>query len=141
MRETHSETEIPTPVENIPYLEPEQIVRGVLKHGVEMFAGRVTGADGEGADLTGIPFEPAAVVVYNLDAGTPFLQYAAPGRLGTADEQVHIGSAAGAASDAIPEGEKQEDGTWTLSIPTEIAGNDAVVEVLVIGFRDADGSL
>lgn len=140
-RETYRESQIQTPTQTPVYQDQEQIVRRLGSHLGEMFAGQVTGAGGAGGDLEGIPFEPAAVLVYNLDAGTPFAQFAPPQRLGTAAEQLNIGAAAGPGSAAIPAGVKQEDGTWTLSLPTAIAGDGDVVEVIVWGFRDVGGSL
>lgn len=140
-RQSYAESEIPADGgEQVPYSDAFKIARGFLKHMGEMYCGQITGAGGAGGTLSGIPFEPAAVLIYNLDAGTPFMQFSPPGRLGTAAEQLNIGAAAAAGSAAIPAGVLSGD-TYDLTLPTGLAGDGNVVEVIVWGFRDVAGSL
>lgn len=134
-RTTYAEAQIPTGAQDVPYATQHSIATKFGKHMTEAFVGEVTGAGGAGGDLTGIPFDPAIVLI--SEATGPALQLQVPGSSGDVDINMITGAAAGT---AIPAAVAQADGTWTISLPTGLAPDADVVSCVCLGFRE-DGSL
>jgi hypothetical protein len=136
-RESYGEKQIPAAGhESPPYIDQREIINKFLRHGVESFMGEILGAGGAGGSLTGIPFEPAAILI--SDAAVPLGQLQFPGSAGKVDINLITLAAAGA---AIPAATLQADGTYTLALPTGLAPDGNTVSVLIIGWRDVNGSL
>ena len=134
-RTTYSEAQIPTGAQDVPYATQRDIATKFGKHTTEAFVGEVVGAGGAGGDLTGIPFDPAIVLI--SEATGPALQLQVPGSAGDVDINMITGAAAGT---AIPAAVAQANGTWTISLPTGLAPNGDTVSCVCLGFRE-DGSL
>lgn len=89
------------------------------------------------SELTGIPFEPAIVDIYNPDA--PIFQRQLPGSSGVIDVNLNTGAAPTLAptvsvDDAtIP--------TWKITLVRALAPATETVSVLCTGFREIGGSL
>jgi hypothetical protein len=133
-RTTYAEAQIPTGAEDVPYATQHDIATKFGKHITEAFVGEVTGAGGAGGDLTGIPFDPAIVLI--SEATGPLLQLQVPGSSGDVDINMITGAAAGTAIPAAV----ASGSTWTISLPTGLAPDGDVVSVVCLGFRE-DGSL
>ena len=142
-RESFQSTRIPTGVEDVPYPNHRELARGAFGPASSAVMVQGVGAGGAGVDITGIPFEPAYMRI--SEATGPLLQ-----------EQFHLGGAVGAivginaitgaaaAADVTVTGVPGTGGnpdTWTLNVPTGVAPDGDTVTILVVGFREGEGSL
>lgn len=136
-RESYAQKQIPAQgKDRVPYPDHRQLANGMLALMTEAFVGEVLGAGAAGGDLAGIPFEPAVIL---LSEGTgPILQLQVPGSSAKVDVNMISGAPAGT---AIPAAVLQGDGTYTLSLPTGLAPDGDTVSLLILGFRDTQGSL
>jgi hypothetical protein len=99
-----------------------------------MYAGEVVGAGGAGGVLSGIPFEPAVLLM--SEATGPLLQWMLPGSSGQVDINGITGAAAAAAPVVAADG-----ADWKVTLPTGIAPDGDTVSVLCVGLPKAGGSL
>jgi hypothetical protein len=137
MRKTFRERQIPTGVESAIYQDPRQIVRHLGSLLTETYLAKVTGAGGAGGVIEGVPFEPAVIQAFRITDTAAFYKSV----LAT-DGALHLQVIAAAGeNDNPPTIEEQEDGTWNVTIPTQMAPNDAVVVVEIRGSRAVEGSL
>lgn len=136
-RATNREQQIPKATESPKYLDARQIARELGAHLAEVFVGKVTGADGEGATLEGVPFEPAVVEAINEGGSTPAWYKSVFATSGA----VHLEVLAAADENSNPPTLTENSPTdWDIAFPTEMAPNDETLTVVVYGFRDVNGS-
>lgn len=134
-RESYQQTQIPTGIESIPYLDPLTLAQGMFRHAPNIFMGSVTGAGGAGDTLEGVPFEPALVVALNPAGGTPAVHISAFG-----DAADHVTIAAATAANANPPVLSGSDNDWDVALPTQMAPNGETLTVICIGFAQLGGS-
>lgn len=137
-RETHAELQIPANgAADVPYADHRAIARGLLGHVGEAFIGQVTGAGGAGGSVTGVPFEPAAILAMNEGGVAPathvsiFSPTAAHGT-------IILATAANATPPTLT---KVGDGDWTVDFPVGMLPDGEVMTCLIFGVRDTDGGL
>lgn len=135
-RSSYAENQIPADGSSgIPYPDYHQVVKGVFKHGSELFIGTVTGAGGAGGTLEGVPFEPVLVVCLNPAGSTPAVHISAFGA--AAD---HMTIAAASAANANPPVISGSGVDWDVALTTQMAPDAEVLTVLCWGCREAGGS-
>ena len=132
-RDNYAQSRIPTSQDSVPYADHREIAQGLGKHMTDSFVGEVVGAGGAGGNLTGIPFEPAVIVL--SEATGPSLQLQLPGSAAKVDINMILGSAAAA---AIPDATQETDGTWTIALPTALAPDGDTVSAWCLGFSSND---
>lgn len=137
-RQSFAEQQIPSSGSAaVPYPTHRELANGVMKHASDMFVGEILGAGGVGGVLSGIPFEPAMVEIFEPVA--PLMQRRMPGSAGAININTITGAAAGtpiavAVDDvAVP--------SWKVTLPVGLAPNGRTVTVVCYGFRDIGGSL
>lgn len=137
MRESYAQKQIPAEGKDaVPYPGWREIVQLLGLHGVEAFVGEVLGAGGVGGVLENIPFEPAVILV--SEATGPLLQVQLPGSAAKVDINMITGAAAAV---AIPDATLEADGLYDLALPVTIVPDADTASVLILGFRDSNGSI
>lgn len=137
-RKSYAEQQIPaTDTESVPYATRREMANGFLGHIAEKFVGEVTGAGGVGGELTGIPFEPAIVDLY--DVSVPLMQRQIPGSSAAIDVNLIDGTAA--ANALVVAVDDASVPSWKVTLDVNLAPNAAVVSVVCTGVRQVRGSL
>ena len=130
-RETFADTQIPASGQaGVPYPDYQKIVRGLFQHGAEMVAGTVTGT-GSALVVDELPFDPAAVIVWNqTDPGLfvhlPSFTAAHMAKLTDAPALTH------ATTNGITLGTKE----FTIGADADMNAAADVLHWVAFGFRD-----
>ena len=136
-RVSAAEAQIPaTGAASVPYATHRELVNGLFAHSAEAFVAEGVGAGGAGVEITGIPFEPA-VIVLSENTG-PLLQLQFPTAGGKVDINAITGAAAG---EAIAAAVQQPDGTWSIQLTTTLAPDGDTASLICFGVRDVAGGL
>ena len=122
-------------VNGVPYSDHKEIAN-TLRHAAEVFVGNVTGAGGVGGVLSGIPFEPAIIDLY--EPAGPVMQRDLPGAGGTRVKVNLITGAAAATAFVIA---TDGPGFWKVTFAVGHIANAAVATIVCTGFRSVGGSL
>jgi len=119
----------------VPYADRAESAEA-MRHAAEVFVGTVTGAGGVGGVLSGIPFEPAIVDLY--EPAAPVMQRDLPGVAG-ARVKVNLitGAAAATAFVIAPD---TAPNTWKVTFAVGHIANAAVATIVCTGFRPVGGS-
>lgn len=137
-RKSFAEQQLPSRgADATPYPDHREIASKYLAHGTDTYVGEVTGAGGVGGVLSGIPFQPAIVEIF--DTTVPLAQKQVPGSAGAVDVNLITGAAAAHALAVA-----SDDATvpsWKVTLDVNLAPNGHVVHVVCYGFPDRGGSL
>lgn len=137
-RTSYAEQQIPQRgADATPYPDHREVANKILRHGADMFVGEVAGAGGVGGVLSGIPFEPAIVDVYEPVA--PVMQRQVPGSGGAVDVNLITGAAASTA--LVVAVDDASAPSWKVTLAVGHVANGRTATVVCTGFRDAGGSL
>lgn len=128
-RESFQQTQIPTSIESIPYLDPLTLAQGMFKHAASFHMGTVTGAGGVGGTLEGVPFEPAIIVCLNPAGVAPAVHISTFG-----DAADHVSIILATAANATPPVITGSANDWDVALPIGMAPDAEVLTVICIGF-------
>lgn len=139
MRESYAETQIPTEGKDaVPYPGWREVVRKLGLHGAELFFGETVGT-GAALDV-GTPFDPAAVLIYNLTRPALFL-FLPSMTAGHVAELAAVATQAqvvvAVAANGITLGTKK----FTIGTDADLNTIADVIHYMAIGARDVGGSV
>lgn len=122
---------------DVPYAQRAEIANALLRHATETFVGQVVGAGGAGGAIVNVPFEPSIILM--SEATGPTLSLLVRGGGLAADVAVDMVLGGVNATPAVVT--QVGPGDWTVTLDTAEAPDGDTATVVILGFKQAGGSL